>query len=151
MSLTLSSIPGFTEISDNVFNAGAAASDVSLKALNGAAKFGVVRNEIFQGYYRDGETVALPTSPADGYVYSRTELVYEYSIYWTGAATGACNGTQTAPPRGATSGAGTFLQMGFDVDATTGVVSCNVSYFSGTQHDTHDGILKVTTHAQRLR
>ena len=119
--------------------------------LNAAAKFGVVRNEQFWGYYRNGETVGLPTSPADGYVYARNELVYTWSIYWTGAATGACNGTQVAPARGATSGSGTMLQVGALVDQATGVVTTNVSYYKTAQTDTNDGILLVTVHAQRQR
>jgi hypothetical protein len=41
--------------------------------------------------------------------------------------------------------------MGADINPSTGVVSTLVSYFSGTQHDTNDGILKVLVHAQRNR
>jgi hypothetical protein len=152
MSLTLSGVPGFTEIPDASFDEGAVASDTDMKALNADAKFAVVRNEQFGGFYCHGETVACPTSGADpGYEYARAELVYEWSIYWTGAATGACNGTQTPPPKGATSGQGMPLQMGFLVDPATGVVSCDVSYFKTAQQDTHDGILWVMVHAQRMR
>jgi len=151
VSLTLSEIPGFTDIADSVFNAGSALSSASVKALNADAKFGAVRNEQFWGYYRHGDTVELPVSAADGYEYSRDELVYSWSVWWTGSAPTACAGTQTAPTRGATGGSGTLLQMGFDVDQATGEVTCNVSYFSGSQNDTNDGILVVTVHAQRDR
>jgi hypothetical protein len=151
MSLSLGSQPGFTEISDATFDAGNAASDAALKALNTAAKFAAVRNEQFFGYYGNGETVALPTSPADGYAYARSELRYSFGWYWTGSATGACNGTQTAPSRGATTGAGQLLQMGANVDQATGVVSTVVSYFKSAEQDTTDGILLVITHAQRSR
>lgn len=151
MSLTLSAVPGFSEIPDTSFAAGATASDSDMKTLNGDAKFAAVRNEQFWGYYRNGETVALPVSPADGYAYARNELICMWSWYWTGAATGACNGTQSAPPKGATSGGGTMLQSGANVDQTTGSVSTQVSYFDGHQHDTNDGILLVVTFAQRLR
>ena len=91
MSLTLTAQPGFTELPDNDFDAGAPASDSNMKALNAAAKFGVVRNEQFYGYYANGETVVLPVSPADGYAYSRQELLYSWSVYWTGSATGPCS------------------------------------------------------------
>lgn len=151
MSLTLSTIPGFTEIPDTSFEAGAVASDATMKALNASAKFAAVRDEQFWGYYRNGETVALPTSPADGYSYARNELVYEFSWYWTGAATGALNGTHTPPTRGSTSGQGTVLQFGADVDPATGAVSTLVSYFKSSQTDTNDGILKIVVHAQRNR
>jgi len=152
MSLTLSTVPGFTEIPDTSFNAGATASDSDLKALNADAKFAAVRNEQFWGYYKHGETGALPVSPVDGYVYARSELVCTWSVYWSGAPpAGALNGTHTSPARGATSAGGTLLQMGFEVVQATGAVTCAVSYYSGSQHDTNDGILLVVTHAQRLR
>lgn len=151
MSLTLESQPGFTEVADNTFDAGNAASDSAFKALNAASKFGVVRNEQFYGFYKNGETVALPVSPADGYEYQRSELLYTFAWYWTGSATGACNGTQTPPPRGATSGSGYPLQQGANVDQASGLVSTQVSYYKDSEQDTNDGILLVVTHAQRSR
>src|SRR5579862_4542588 len=151
MSLTLSSQPGFTELADNTFDAGNPATDTVMKQLNADAKFAAVRCEQFYGYYANGETVIIPVSPADGYQYQREELLYSHSWYWTGAATGACNGTQTPPPRGATTGQGQLLQMGADVSQLTGVVSTNVSYFKSSEMDTNDGILLVVTHALRMR
>ena len=151
MSLSLSSQPGFTDLEDSIFDAGNALSAANLKSLNADAKFAAVRNEQFWGFYRHGETVALPTSPADGYTYSRSELLYSWSIFWTAAAPGALNGTQTPPSRGATSGGGTLLEFGGYVDPSTGAVSCYSDYFSTRQTNTNDGILMVITHAQRDR
>ncbi len=154
MSLTLSSAPGFTEILDSAFDAGNPLTSANMKSLNDDAKFGAVRNEQFWGYYKNGETVILPVSPADGYQYSRSELIYSLQVYWTGAPpSSALAGTQVTPSRGATSGGGQLLQMGFDVDNGTGAVTCSVSYYAtgGAQTDTTDGILKVTTIAQRSR
>ena len=151
MSLTLGTQPGFTEVADSTFDAGNAVSDSALKALNGAAKFGVVRNEQFFGYYKDGETVVLPVSPADAYAYSRSELVYDAIVYWSGSAGSACAGTQTAPTKGATTGQGQLLQFGYNVDQATGLVSCQASYFKTAQMDVNDGVLCVVTHAQRSR
>lgn len=151
MSLSLSAQPGFSDTPDANFNTGAALTSANLKSVNENAKFGAVRNEQFWGFYQNGETVALPVSPADGYTYARNELVYTWSIYWTGSATGALNGVQVDPTRGSTSGGGTILQMGFEVEQATGVVSCNVSYYNGTTNTTNDGILLVMVHAQRSR
>lgn len=154
MSLTLSSQPGFSDVPDSALNAGVAVSSETFKAISAAAKFGAVRNEQFWGYYKHGETVELPTSPADGYLYQRSELRYVWSWYWTGAAPGgALGGTQSAPGRGATSGQGHLLQFGGKVDQATGVVELDVSYHKdgGSQTDTHDGIVMVVTHAQRSR
>ncbi|HEX4311875.1 MAG TPA: hypothetical protein VHZ25_17730 [Acidobacteriaceae bacterium] len=151
MSLSLSAQPGFTDIADSTWDNGNAITAPNVKALNANAQFGAVRNEQFWGFYRDSETVATPVSPADGYAYSRAELRYTWSIFWTGSASGALNGTQATPSRGARSGGGTLLEVGFNVDQATGGVACTVDYFSGTQTNTHDGILMVTTHAQRDR
>ena len=151
MSLTLGSQPGFTEIPDSTFSAGNPVSDSVMKQLNADSKFAAVRNEQFFGFYRDGETVALPVSPADAYPYTRSELCYSWSVYWSGSALAALNGTQTAPTRGATTGQGQLLQFGYNIDQTSGVVSCTASYYKTSQTDTADGILLVITHAQRAR
>lgn len=127
-TLLLSSQPGFTEVPDQSLDAGNPVSSAVLKALNAAAKFAAVRTEQFWGYYKHGETIALPISPADGYAYAREELRYTWSVFWTGSPPGsALLGTQAAPSRGATSGEGTVLSMGFNVDQETGLVECLVS------------------------
>lgn len=152
MSLSLGTQPGFTAIPDTDFDAGNPITDSLLKQMSDNAQFAAVRNEQFYGYYANGETVVLPVSLADGYEYSREELLYAAVVYWSGSATGPCEGTMTPPPKGATSGAGTLLQFGYNVDPATGVVSCQASYWNGSnQKDTNDGILCVITHAQRSR
>lgn len=151
MSLTLGAQPGFTDLASSTWDSGNPISSSGLKSINDNAKFGAVRNEQFWGYYRNGETVTLPVSPADGYEYARNELVYSWSLFWTGQATGALNGTQSAPTRGSTSGGGNLLQAGGNVDQSSGLVFTQSSYFNGTQTDTNDGILLVITHAQRNR
>jgi len=151
-TLLLSSQPGFTEVPDQSLDAGNPVSSAVLKALNAAAKFAAVRTEQYWGYYKHGETVVLPISPADGYAYAREELRYTWSVFWTGSPPGsALVGTQVAPSRGATSGEGTVLSMGFNVDQGTGMVECLVSYFKTAQQDEQDGILMVMTHATRGR
>lgn len=153
MSLTLSTQPGFTEIPDSDFSAGSAASDSDLKSLNGDTKFGVVRNEQFWGYYRNGETVQLPVSPADGYAYSRAELRYTWSIFYTGGCNVPCNGTQTPPFQDRTGGPGQVLSLSANVDQSSGLVSTVTSYYKdgAAQTNTTDGVLMVMTHAQRQR
>lgn len=154
MTLVLTSQPGFSEVPETSFDAGNPVTAANMKALNAATRFAAVRTEEFWGYYGHGETVQLPISPADGYAYERAELRYTWSVYWTGAPPGAAlNGTQGAPSRGATSGAGQMLQMGFSVDQAMGVVACDVSYYKDgwQQTDTHDGILTVMVHAKRQR
>ena len=153
-TLTLTSQPGFSEVPDSAFDAGNPATAANLKSLNAASKFAAVRDEEFWGFYKHGETVQLPYSPADGYAYAREELRYTWSVYWTGAAAGSpLEGTQEAPTRGATGGPGQLLQTGCYVDQATGLVTCDVSYYrdGGAQTDTNDGILMVVAHAKRQR
>lgn len=153
MSLSLSESPGFAEIPAATFDDGNPVSSADAKALNANAAYGAVRTEEFWGFYGNGEAVQLPISAADGYAYSRQELRYCWSVWWTGASPGSLNGTQEKPVRGATGGSGQLLQMGFDVDQETGLVTTLVSYYKdgGAQTDTHDGILLVTTIAKRDR
>jgi hypothetical protein len=154
-TLTLTSQPGFTEVPDSAFDGGNAVTAANMKAINADAKFAAVRTEEFWGYYKHGETVALPISPADGYAYTRAELRYTWSIYWSGSPPGsALNGTQTPPSRGVTSAPGLVLQFGANVDQATGVVECSMTYHKDggeTSPDTHDGILMILTHAKRSR
>ena len=151
MSLTLMSQPGFTELVDSTWDAGNPITASNMKSLNADAKFSAVSNEQFWGYYRNGETVVLPVSTADGYEYSQSELVYAWSWYWTGSAPTALNGTQSPPVGGATSGQGTLLSMSANVNQLTGLVSTVVSYYKTAEQDVNDGILMVITHAQRNR
>ena len=151
MSLTLTSQPGFTELADSTFDAGNPVTDSAMKSLNDAAKFSAVRNEQFYGYYSSGQTVVLPVSPADGYAYSREELLYSWSIYSVSSPTGFPAGTETPPTTGSPSGQGTLLGLGAWVDQTTGLVTCITSYYKTSQAVTSDGVLCVITHAQRQR
>lgn len=151
-SLTLTSAPTFTEVADDELDPGFVLTQAVMQAINEAVNWAAVSVEDFWGYYKDGEAVVLPVSPADGYTYSREELVYTWEIYDTRPATGALNGTQSAPSTGAASGAGSILQMGFNVDQTTGDVTCKVDYYqqSAAETDTNDGILLVHTLARRM-
>jgi len=153
MSLTLSQQPGFTQIPATDFETGSPATPTDMQALNSSAQFAAVRCEQFWGYYRNGDTVQLPVSPADGYAYSRAELIYVFSWYATGGAGMACNGTQTPPTAGPNSGGGQVLSLNADVSNSTGLVSTLVAYYvtGGKQTNTNDGILKVTTIALRQR
>jgi hypothetical protein len=154
-SLLLSAQPGFTEIADTTFDDGNPVTAATMKALNASAKFAAVRDEQFWGFYKHGETVVLPTSPADGYAYERAELTYDWSIVGTGTpGGGAYAGVQVLPAgAGGNGGGGQLLSINAMVDEATGAVSTLIAYYitNGAQSNTHDGVLMVRTHAQRLR
>ena len=93
----------------------------------------------------------LPVSPAEGYTYQLSELVFAWSLYSTASHAAALAGTQTPPTAGGNSGAGTLLGVNMNVSPTSGLVTCVVAYFTGTTTATTDGILMVVVHAQRNR
>jgi hypothetical protein len=150
-SLSLSAQPGFTDIPGSSFASGQPVTAAVMQALNSNAKYGAVRNEQFWGFYRNGETVQLPVSPVDGYQYSREELLYSWSIWYTGPAVAPCNGSQAAPTTGQTSGQGTLLYCSANVDQTSGLVTCSMAYYKTSQMNVPDGVLMVITHACRNR
>jgi hypothetical protein len=150
-SLRLSSQPGFTEIPDPTFDAGLPVTSAAMKAMNANARFAAVRCEQFWGYYRNGETVILPVSEADGYAYSREELLYSWSLVSTCACPIALNGTHTFPGYGSTSGTGNALDVAAKVEQSTGLIETVVDYYKTSQQRTNDGVLMVITHAMRQR
>jgi hypothetical protein len=133
-------------------------TDYSLTKISNNAKFAAVRPETFYGWYKDGETVQIPTSPVDGYVYSRPELEYEVAA-WDArppASGQATNGVTPKPARASVnSAAGTLFDIFFHVeeksDANPGLVHCFVSFWdNGTEHQTNSGMVKVRVIATRL-
>jgi len=150
--LLLTSQPGFTELLASSLVTGTPLTSTLLKAINDNARFACVRTETFYGYYLVGESVLLPTSPADGYEYSAQECRFLWSLYWSGSGQGPLVGVTYLPTRGVTSQPGWVLQMGFTIDQNTGLISGGVSYWTGSQQlDTTDGILMVVTIAKRAR
>ncbi|HUU15307.1 MAG TPA: hypothetical protein VM182_16580 [Terriglobia bacterium] len=157
--LTFSQQPGAVDLADSTFDQDKPVTDVALKQLNQNAKFGMVRVEFFQGYYKNGETVVLPVSPVDGYAYARAELRYLWSVYSTRPATGATNGAANPPALGTeqiggggVDGVDVFTAYVEHKNATNpGRVHCEVIMGDGTnQTITSYGVLYATTVAERL-
>jgi hypothetical protein len=77
--------PAFSEIDSSTWLPGKTLRASTMKALQQNIRAAVVVPEFFgPTSYSDGGTVALPTSPIDGYAYSRGELTY----IWDWANTG---------------------------------------------------------------
>lgn len=157
--LTWATVPGAVDIPDANLAADQPVTDYTLTKISNNAKFAAVRAEFFQGYYKHGETVQIPTSPVDGYQYSRAELRYTWSLYSTRPATGATNGAQDPPSLGTEQigGGGVdgvdaiIAQVGHKNSASPGLVSCQIIMGNGTnQTVTNYGVLYVTTIAERL-
>ena len=156
--LTWATVPGAVDIPDSNLAADQPVTDYALTKVSNNAKFAAVRPETFYGWYRNGETVALPTSPVDGYHYVRAELEYEVAAWCSRSPAGgsATNGATTKPPRAnSNDGPGTLFLMDFWVEerneANPGLVHCEVHYWSdGTETGTNGGFVKVRTLATRL-
>lgn len=148
MSFTLSTVPGFADQGDAICAAEKPALGLILGRINSNAAFGMARLEVFEGWYTDGDTVALPTSGIDGYIYSRSELVYVWGPHATGnKASGLW--ASYGPPWA-------MWYAAYIVNQTTGAVSCATGYRGNPDHadrqaNTKDGVLKVWTIAQRQR
>jgi hypothetical protein len=144
MALTLKTIPGYSDLSDTVLAAGDPAYGIHTEEISGNAAFGMVRLEVFQGQYFDGDTVPLPVSGIDGYVYSRAELLYVFNVR-----------SSTDKDSGWITGYDTLWFANWDVDQTTGKVFSSEWYRrSGTNlqaQETHDGQILVYTIGQRQR
>lgn len=101
------------------------------QGLNDDAKFSVVNQEVFYlGEYYNGQTVTLPTSPADGYTYSAAECKFQHSWRWTALG----NASKMTEPLVSL---GQLGPMQASVNGS-GVVSTNVGYIT-------DGILGGTS------
>lgn len=99
--------------------------------LNQNAKFSCVNSEVFYlGEYTNAQTVKLPISPVDGYVYSAAECQFQHAWRWT-----AASGTYVQPPGN--------LEQAAPFQASingSGVVSISVSFStSGGENVTTPG------------
>ena len=152
--LNLSAIPGFFDLDDGAIAAGQPATDDSMLKISYNAKFGAVRSKlIFMGFYANGNTVAPPIDPDDGYVYSAAECQFVWSIYSNRAPAPGFAPGQTSAPAQSTSQLGQLYNFpgGWDINDATGVVTLRTTYWQGgTELVTSDGIIKVYAVCLRL-
>lgn len=140
--------PAFTDIADATIAANVALTDTALQQISQNAKFGIVRPEyIYMGFYRHGDTIALPVSPVDGYSYAAGEVNFNFQLYSTrGVGTGFVSGQATPPPI-AFSQSGNLFWFTVDINSSR-VVQLNMAYADGTA-TVHDGMIKVVAICQR--
>jgi hypothetical protein len=146
-TLTLNEVPGFADVADASLAANKPALGLHIARINSNAAFGMVRTEVFQGTYVNGDTVAAPVSPVDGYQYQRDELMYLWVFQTT--ANPKTGWASNGPPW-------TMWYVAALVNQATGEVSCNVGYRGNDDHkdrqaNLNDGTLLVFTIAQRQR
>ncbi len=150
--LTFTAVPGFTDIADAAVAAGAVLTDDTMVKINQNAKFAAVRCErIFMGYYKNGDVVPPPVSPVDQNPYTQAEMQYDLEIYCTRApGPGFVSGQAAAPPISASQPANLYYWI-FNIDDSTGKVTCLVSYYKqgGAETVTNDGIVKIYAVCQR--
>lgn len=142
MTVTLNTIPGFADVADTSFAAEKIALGIQIAKISDNAAFGIVRLEMFKGYYKSGDTVALPVSAVDGYNYGRDELLYAWAVHNT-----------TDPNTGWITGPDSLWYAAWKVDQVTGVVTTQewykTSVKNGNPANSQDGTLEVFTIAQR--
>src|ERR1017187_1147235 len=77
MPLTIAVPPVFYDQPDAGYASNVPLQTTRMVRLNRNAKYGAVRNErIYMGFFANGNTVPLPISPVDGYVYSQAEVMF---------------------------------------------------------------------------
>jgi hypothetical protein len=142
MGLTLRTPPGFADLADAALVHDSAAFAINIAKIYENACFGVGRTEFFQGFYKNGDQVPLPTSRIDGRPYARTDLLYIWFVR-----------NSTDPQSLWITGADSLFYCNWLVDQATGNVFCDEWYRrSGSHADvthTNDGKLEVWTIAQR--
>ena len=137
--LILNTQPGFSDQPDTGLAAEKVSLGVQLAKISNNAMFGMVRSEFFQGVYKNGDTVDLPVSPADGYAYTREELTYIWAVY-----------SSANPANGWITGPAALWYCGWKVDQDTGAVISEEWYRSdGASSVSNDGFLQVFTIGQR--
>jgi hypothetical protein len=117
--MTIANVPGFVDIPDGNLAADQPLTDYDLTKISNNAKFAAVRPETFYGWYKNGETVVVPTSPVDGYAYGRAELEYEVAAWCSRSPSGAAatNGSLSKPVRAdVNDGPGSLFLMDFWVE-----------------------------------
>lgn len=144
MPLTLQNVPGFANVPDSALGAENPALAINLNRIALNASFGMVRPEVFTGLYKHGETVLLPVSAVDGYVYQRSELMYLWAVQST-----------LNPSTGWITGPDSLWYTGYIVDQSTGNVECVEYYRRSGSHDqaaqSNDGVLRVFTIGMRQK
>jgi hypothetical protein len=143
-SLHLQNIPGFSDLPSTALAADQPAFGLHVEQISDNAAFGMVALEVFQGFYVHGDTVPLPVSGVDGYIYSRSECLYLWAVAYS-----------TNPQSNWITGPDSLWFCNWDVDQTTGDVFSEEWYRRSGNHmnqqKSNDGILQVWTIAQRRR
>jgi|HubBroStandDraft_2_1064218.scaffolds.fasta_scaffold02392_2 hypothetical protein len=142
MGLTLEVPPGYSDLSDSALATPSPTFGLDLLKIYDNAVFGLTRPEIFITPQVNGDTVALPVSPIDGYTYQQSELIYMWGIRSTADQTS-----------GWITGKDSQWYFACEVDQATGKVFMDMWYRrSGSDYQgvhTNDGQLLVYTIAQR--
>jgi hypothetical protein len=152
--LTWSTINGYFDLDDTVLDPDQPVTDDLLKKMNHNAKAGAVRCEIiYMGFYKHGNTVGVPSSPVDGYAYSRSEITYLWTEYSNRTPAGGFTPGQATPPAlNSSNGGGGYVQFfSIDINDSTGVVSISREYHvqDGGSTSTTDGTIKAWALCQR--
>jgi len=112
------------DIPDADFSTDAPLDQAMAQALNRDAKLAVLNSEIINmGECWNGVTIPQPVSPADGYVYSYSQVKFAFSWRWT-----TLNSAFTLPDKSL----GQLGPMQCSINPTTGAVTVVINYITDT-------------------
>jgi hypothetical protein len=153
--LTIAQIPGFFDLADSSIVGGQPLTDDAIAKISHNAKFGTVRAEQFyMGFYQNGNIIPTPTSPVDGYAYSRAECLF-FLIHAStlSPAAGFVPGQLLFPTLAANAGTGALLatpyQVYFQGSSGTTPGQVTISNYYSTSGAVNEGTVAVYCLAQR--
>jgi len=140
-TLIVNEIPNFADVDDANFAVDNALQTSPLTQMSRNAKYSALAGEvIYLGEYYNGQTVTLPVSPADGYVYSIGECQFMTSWRWTTV------GTAFTQPNGTL---GQLHEISCSVNPATGDVTTAVVYYNSGYNTTTHGRVAVFAFCNR--
>ena len=118
-SMIMSAAASYTAIDESKIATDKPLTQDLMQQLNQTAKFSCVNSEVFYlGEYTNGQTVTLPISPVDGYVYVAAECKFQHCWRWT------ASGSSYVQPPGSDEQAAPFSAS----INSSGVVSITVKF-----------------------
>ncbi len=146
-ALKFTAVPTWADVEDADLGRGAALLASNLQQINDNIRYACVRKEFFVQTLYNGQTVALPVSPVDGYAYQMSELIFQPSMTWTVAQSGSASGGGCIRAFGCVVGG----MPGVTTPAAAGDVASFVNYYinGGAYTPSTDGHVLVLIVATR--
>jgi hypothetical protein len=141
-SLVVSPSPIYSAVSDTELSEDFAITESLMQRINRNAKFAALRAEvIYMGEFTNNTVIPNPISPADGYVYSYSEVMFHASWRWTTQADQLVDPTNP-----------NFKQiqgLQYSISPGDGTIGVTVTYFNDGYYVSDNGRVAIHAFCQR--